>query len=183
MDPTSPGTDPTTSTIARRGRGTAPPEGAATTGAPFRWADLAAQLRTGEATCWLSVRAPSGVHTRPVLAAWTGSALVLASRATAVKTRHLDADGRVSVAVGLPGAHLVLEGTATRLVAAADLERAATALREVFGWPTTVAGDEVDAPYGAPTSGGPPYRVYEVAPARGYAFPTEDQCEPTRLVF
>ena len=66
---------------------------------------------------------------------------------------------------------------------AADLARASGALFDVSEWPTTVVGDELDAPYAAPTSGGPPFRVYEVMPARAFAFPTNDQFEPTRFTF
>jgi len=39
-------------------------------------------------------------------------------------------------------------------------------------WPTTPAGDELDAEYGAPTSGGPPYRVYEIRPIRAFGLPS-----------
>ena len=64
-----------------------------------------------------------------------------------------------------------------------DLERAVAAFADVYGWPTTVAGDVIDAPYAAPSSGGPPFRVYELTPIRAHAFPTADQFEPTRFVF
>jgi hypothetical protein len=50
----------------------------------------------------------------------------------------------------------------------------------VFDRPTEVAGDLLEAPYAAPTSGGPPFEVYEIRPMRAFAFPTADQVEPTR---
>ena len=73
--------------------------------------------------------------------------------------------------------------TPVRLTARHDLERAAAAFLDVYDWPTTVVGDELDTPYAAPTSGGPPFPVYGLTPIRAFAFPTDDQFEPTRFVF
>lgn len=147
------------------------------------WTELEGLLVEGPGTTWLSVGTPHGVHVRPLFAAWTGASFVLASKASAAKSRHLDTDGRCSLAIDLGRAHLVVEGTAAQLTGAADLARASSAMLEVFDWPTTVVGDELDAPYAAPTSGGPPFRAYEVTPARALAFPTDDQFEPTRFTF
>lgn len=74
----------------------------------------------------------------------------------------------------------MFEGRATRLTGASDLDRARRALEDVFGWPTEVVGDQLDAAYAAPTSGGPPFNAYEVTPTRAFGFPTNDQREPTR---
>ena len=42
-------------------------------------------------------------------------------------------------------------------------------------------GSHLDADYGAPTSGGPPYEVYEVTPAKAFALPTDGETTtPTR---
>jgi hypothetical protein len=70
-----------------------------------------------------------------------------------------------------------------RLTTEADLERARVAFADVYEWPVTVEGDMIDAPYAAPTSGGPPMRVYELTPVRAHAFPTDDTFQPTRFVF
>jgi hypothetical protein len=147
------------------------------------WVELAALLCAGSATTWLSVPSPTGVHVRPLFAAWTGTSFVLASKHSAVKSRYLDEDGRCSLAIDVARAHLVVEGTATRVTGEAELGRASRAMLDVYGWPTTVVGDELDASYAAPTSGGPPFRVYEVTPDRAFAFPTNDQFEPTRFTF
>jgi hypothetical protein len=175
---------PRTETIPRAGHETRPagdwtPHGAAT------WADVTTALRTGGATTWLSARGPSGVHTRPVFAAWAGSSFVLCSNPRAVKTHRLEADGACSLALDLTWAHLVVEGTARRLRSPEDLARASTAMHDVYGWPTELApeGELLTAPYAAPTSGGPPFTVWEIAPERAFAFPTNDQFEPTRFVF
>lgn len=171
---------PTSSTIARAGERTGAPRGR--DAAPASWAEVETALVAGRATTWLSLRTDEGVHTRPVFAAWTGSSFVLATKAGAVKTRHLETGAPCSLGVDLGDAHLVVEAVPTRLTAHPDLERASTAFAAVYDWPTSVAGEELDAPYAAPTSGGPPFRVYELTPTRAFAFPTDDRFEPTRFV-
>lgn len=123
------------------------------------------------------------MHTRPLFAAWTGVSFVFATKATAVKTAHLATDGRVSLAIDVGSLHVVVEGTAVRLTSTADLERASAALRQVYEWPTEVVGDELDASYAAPTSGGPPFQAWELVPAKVIALPTDDDFEPTRFLF
>lgn len=167
--------------IPRTGRGT----GSGTDDeVPSAWSDVEASLRSGFAVNWLSVRGRSGgVRTRPIYAAWGGTSFFFASRASSAKTADLRGDGAVSLAVDLTTVHLVVEGTAAHLAADRDLSRASAALLDVFGWPTHVTGEELDAPYAAPTSGGPPFQAWELTPARAFAFPTQDQVEPTRFVF
>jgi len=172
---------PRSETIARTGRGTSP---GTKGGAAAEWQDVERLLREGRATCWLSVRGrDGGVHTRPVFAAWHGEALILVTKEGAAKTRHLRSDGDVSLAVDLGAIHLVVEGAAARLTDPAGLERARAAMEDVYSWPTEVVGDELDASYAAPTSGGPPFQAWELVPRRAFAFPTRDQVEPTRFVF
>lgn len=170
-----------TKIIARTGRGTASEresDGAA------NWPDIAATLRSGEMTSWLNVRGRrGGVHTRPVFAAWGETSFFFATKASASKTAHLQNDNEVSLAIDLGDVHLVVDGVAERLTTADDMHRAAAAMLDVFDWPTEVRGDELDAPYAAPTSGGPPFQAWELRPTRAYAFPTRDQVEPTRFVF
>ncbi|WP_299052335.1 hypothetical protein [uncultured Nocardioides sp.] len=172
---------PRNEVIARTGPGTDSRRG---TAGPTAWAPVAQQLREGAGTSWLSVRnGRGGVHTRPVFAAWGGSSFLLATKATAVKTGLLQAFPEVSLAVDLGTTHLVVEGEAARLRAPDDLRRASAAMLEVYDWPTEVVGDELDAPYAAPTSGGPPFQAWEITPRRAHAFPTEDQYQPTRFAF
>ena len=147
------------------------------------WADLERLLLDGSGTTWLSVRGDHGVHVRPIFAAWTGTSFTFASNPHAAKSRHLDADGSCSLAIDLGVAHLVVEGRAARLTGEAALTRASTAMREVYGWTTTVVGDRLDAEVAAPSSGGPPFDAYEVTPAKAFAFPTDDRFDPTRFTF
>jgi hypothetical protein len=47
-----------------------------------------------------------------------------------------------------------VEASARRVHDPVTMVRVSAAFAEVYDWPTTVAGDEIDAPYAAPTSGG-----------------------------
>ena len=175
---------PTARAIPRRGRGTTPPD--ETVEPPVAdWAQVEQALRSGDTwPFWLSVvREDGSPHVRPVFAAWAGASFFIASKATAAKTAHLQRHPDASIGVALKSLHLVVEGRASRVTDPDTLARASDAMREVFDWPTRVDGDELDADYGAPTSGGPPYRVFELVPVTAYAFPTADQVQPTRWSF
>jgi hypothetical protein len=95
------------------------------------------------------------------------------------QSRNLDSDGRCVLGTEADGAHLVVEGKASRVRDRATLERASAAFQQIYGWPTTVAGDPLDADYSAPTSGGPPYRAYQIAPTKILHCPsTAASCPP-----
>lgn len=64
----------------------------------------------GPARPELSVPTPHGVHVRPLLAARTGATFVVASKASAAKSRHLNADVRCSLVIDLSRAQVVVEG-------------------------------------------------------------------------
>ena len=65
------------------------------------------------------------------------------------------------------------------------LRRASEAFEAIYGWPTVVAEDKLDAEYGAPPSGGPPYDVYEITPTtKAFGLPTDGESfTPTRWRF
>jgi hypothetical protein len=133
---------------------------------------------------WLaSVRPDGAPHMMPLFAAWSAPVLFIASKDSARKSRNLDADGRCVLSTEADGAHLVVEGEASRVRDRATLARASAAFQQIYGWPTTVAGDQLDADYGAPTSGGPPYRVYQITPTKIFALPSDGSFLPTRLRF
>jgi hypothetical protein len=174
----------TAEAIERRGRGTTPPGGVGEVPVAD-WGQVAEVLGSGEAgPFWLSVsRGEDPPHVRPLFAAWGGESFYLASKSSAAKTAHLRRHPNASISIALDDLHVVVEGRATRVTDTDALAVASTAMLEVFGWPTRVAGDELDADYGAPTSGGPPYQVFELVPVTGYAFPLRDQVHPTRWTF
>lgn len=174
--------EPITEVIPRRGKGTQPFDHAEMP--PADWEVVAGELRKGSATSWLATLGRDGApHVRPVFAAWTGSSFVVASKHDAAKSRNLRADGRCTITTDIGSLHVVVEGHARRVTDPERLQLASRAMQEVFAWPTEVVGEELDADYGAPTSGGPPYEVYEMHPQKAFGFPTQDDFEPTRWRF
>jgi hypothetical protein len=133
---------------------------------------------------WLTTVRPDGSpHVMPVFGVWSESVVFVVSKATARKSRNLDADGRCVLSADVEGAHLIVEGEASRVLDEETLERASAAFEQVYGWPTTIADAELDAEYGAPTSGGPPYRVYQIVPRKAFALPSAADFMPTRWRF
>ncbi|MDQ3791142.1 MAG: pyridoxamine 5'-phosphate oxidase family protein, partial [Actinomycetota bacterium] len=108
----------------------------------------------------------------------------VASKETATKSRNLAAEGRCVITTDAGDMHLIVEGEARRVRDEATLRRASDAFGDIYGWPTVVAGDKLDAEYGAPTSGGPPYDVYEITPTKAFGLPTDGESfAPTRWRF
>lgn len=173
---------PHAAAIPRRGRGTSPPDNDRLPVAD--WPTVHAALRNPQGVMWLATKDPDGdPHVRPVFAAWGGASFFIASKSDAVKSRNLRGDPRCSITTDLGPLHLVVEGAADRVTDPGRLAEASRAMLEVYDWPTEVVGDELDAPYAAPTSGGPPLQVYELAPRTAFGFPTRDDYQPTRWTF
>lgn len=174
--------DVTPELIPRRGRGT---EAATAAGrdAAMPWHE--AVTKFGDASeHWLTTLLPTGApHVRPLFAKWVDGSLYVTSNRSAVKGRNLEDDPRCAIAADTGDTHLVIEAQATRVTAPDELERVAEALRDV-GWPAEVRDDALDAPFGAPTSGGPPYAVFRLRPRRAHAFPADGESfAPTRWTF
>lgn len=160
---------------------------------PVSWADAARLLATGGWFFLSTVRPDGAPHTMPVLAALSDPTLdagvadepvlYVASKDTARKSRNLAADGRCTLATDAEELHLIVEGVGRRVRDEEGLRRAAAAFLAVYEWPTVPLGDTLDADYGAPTSGGPPYDVYAITPARAFGFPVDESRTPTRWVF
>lgn len=170
-----------TEVLPRAGRGT----GEADAGSrAVEWSEAVERLTRG-GWFWLTTVRPDGApHVRPVFALWSQSAMFIASKDSARKSRNLAADGHCALSTDAGDLHLVVEGVARRVPDAETLARVSQAYETIYGWPTTVSGDRLDAEYGAPTSGGPPYDVYEIRPTKAFGFPTGDgSFEPTRFTF
>jgi hypothetical protein len=75
---------------------------------------------------------------------------------------------------------LVVEGTAERVVDAAELQRVAETYA-VQGWPASVAGDALTAEFSAPAAGPPPWNVYRVVPSTVFALGTAEPYGATRF--
>ncbi|HEX6682869.1 MAG TPA: pyridoxamine 5'-phosphate oxidase family protein [Candidatus Limnocylindrales bacterium] len=174
---------PVAEAMSREGRGT---QATSEQGKsrPTDWSE--AQRRFGEGGWfWLAtVRADGTPHVMPVFAAWGGSTFFIASKDSTRKSRDLNADGRCVISHDSGDMHLVVEGTARKVTDDATLARASAAFADVYSWPTRVSEGKLDADYGAPTSGGPPYDVYEVSPTKAFGFPTDGESfTPTRWRF
>ena len=171
--------------LSRTGAGTA---AATETGAslPFDWETIRGALRCGHHLFWLATLTRRGSpHVVPVFAAWDDDdRCFVATNADARKTRDLIDTGRCVLAANTGEAHVVVEATARRVQSSDEMEPASTAFREVYDWPTTVAGDELHAPFAAPTSGGSPFQVWELRPTKAFGFAADGESHaPTRWRF
>jgi hypothetical protein len=177
------GREPTGEAMSREGKGTAA-AGEAGNSQPIAWADARQRLAKG-GWFWLATVRPDGApHTMPVLAVWSDSALYVASKETARKSRNIASDGRCVIATDTGDLHLIVEGEARRVRDEETLRRASAAFDDIYEWPTVVTKGMLDAEDGAPTSGGPPYNLYEIRPKKAFALPTDGETfTPTRWRF
>jgi hypothetical protein len=126
---------------------------------------LLPQLEAGAATSyWLATSRPGGrPHLAGVGAMWFEDKLYIVSGPGTRKSRNLAGNPNCAVSVSLPGLDLVIEGSAAKVTDAATLTRLAQ-LYAAQGWPATVSGDALTAPYSAPSAGPP-----ALGPLRGHA--------------
>lgn len=131
--------------------------------AALKW-DRAQDALSGEPTpdltYFLGTARPDGTpHAAGVGAQWLDGFLYFTSSPAARKARDLAVNPRCTISVRLPGIDLVLDGTADRVTDPATLEQVAQGYR-AGGWPATVDGDALTAPFSAPSAGPPPWQVY-----------------------
>lgn len=140
---------------------------------PLSWNEVR-QRFAAERWYWVATTGPGGQpHVRPVLAVWEQDKVYSATSPGARKGRNLQAHPQCSVAARAPGIDIVVEGAVSWVDDRNLLEQIASAYDSKYGWPVTITGENMfDAPYGAPTAGPPPYRVYEITPRLVYAFGT-----------
>ena len=122
---------------------------------------LAADTPTADLTFFVATVRPNGrPHSAGVGAIWVDDALYFVGGPGTRRSRNLAANPACSVSVRLSGLDLVLEGDAHRVTDAATLERVAAVYRA--GWPVTVTGDGLTAPFTAPSAGPPPWHLYRL---------------------
>lgn len=139
------------------------------------WVEISRRLAEPD-THWLTtVRADGTPHVVPVGGAWVDDAMYFTMGQGTRKGKHLAGDPHCAIAVSRPGFDIVLEGEAERVRDASRLQRVAGVYNETNGWPVTVQGDALDAPYSAPTTGPPPYDVYVLNPKTVFAFGTTEE--------
>jgi Pyridoxamine 5'-phosphate oxidase len=131
------------------------------------WSRALEALGTGalaaHVPCFLGTVRPDGrPHAAGIGVAELDGDLYFTSGPRTRKARNLAVNAACTVAVGLEGIDLVLEGRADRVAEAATLERAAALYRD-DGWPARVEGDALTAPFSAPSAGAPPWHLYRFA--------------------
>jgi hypothetical protein len=102
-----------------------------------------------------TVRPNGRPHSAGVGAVWVDDALYFTSGPGTLKSRNLALNPACSVSVRLRGIDLVLEGEAHRVTDASTLERLAAVFR-TGGWPASVEGDALAAPYSRSSAGPAP---------------------------
>jgi hypothetical protein len=148
---------------------------AAASAAPIEW-DEAGRLFAAERWYWVATAGDGGrPHLRPVLAVWVDDRIYSTTNPAARKGRDLASRPSAALAARAPAMDIVIEGPIAWIDDRQRLHRIGEAYQDKYGWPVTVTDDNAfTAPYGAPTAGHPPYRVYELTPAVAYAFGTGD---------
>jgi hypothetical protein len=156
------------------------------TGTPTAWSEAFERLAAGE-TYWLSTVRPDGrPHTVPVLATWVDDTLYFAAGASTRKVANLTHDPHCVVTTNSGGLDIVVEGSVVQVRDDAKLQEVADAYVSKYSWQITLTVRDGALPAsfgGAPTSGPPPYYVYEVVPSVSFGFPNEAERDPTRWVF
>jgi uncharacterized protein YndB with AHSA1/START domain len=138
------------------------------------WHTVLAHLSTG-LQAWLTVVEQDGTPlVRPVLAVLVDERLHLASSPRSRKARSLAAGTTATLATRTDGLDLVWTGRPTRVTGAVDLDRIAATYRDRHGWDVARHGIALDAPYGAPCAGPPPYHAYRIDPETVHAFGTAE---------
>jgi hypothetical protein len=148
----------------------APPEAA-----PLAW-DEVLQRFAAQRSYWLATTGRNGhPHVRPVLAVRLGDKIYSTTSPAARKSNNLEQRQECSLTTSAPAIDIVIEGITSWIADRGLLEQVAAAYDSKYGWPVTITSENTfDAPYGAPTAGPPPYRVYQITPAVAYAFGTGD---------
>jgi hypothetical protein len=142
---------------------------------PLPWQEVH-QRFAAERWYWVATTGGDGrPHVRPVLAVWVDGKVCSTTSPGARKGRNLQARPECSMEARAPAIDIVVEGVASWVDDRTRLEQIASAYDRKYGWPVTITDQNMfDAPYGAPTAGPPPYRVYEITPRFVYAFGTSD---------
>jgi Pyridoxamine 5'-phosphate oxidase len=155
-------------------------------GSPTAWSE-AFELLAAADTYWLSTVRPDGrPHTVPLLATSVDDTLYFAAGASTRKVANLTNDPHCVVTTNSGGVDFVVEGSVIQVRDDAKLQEVADAYVSKYRWQITLTVEDGALPEifgGAPTSGPPPYYVYEVIPSVSFGFPNEAAFDPTRWAF
>ena len=144
---------------------------------------LAAGTPAADTPFFLGTSRPDGrPHAAGIGALWLDGDLYFTSGPETRKARNLAANPACTISARLEGIDLVLEGEASRVTDRGTLEAAAARFRE-GGWPATVEGDALTAPYSAPSAGPPPWHLYRVALHTAFGVASTEPYGATRWRF
>jgi Pyridoxamine 5'-phosphate oxidase len=137
--------------------------------APIPWSRAQEQLDAGvEGSQWLATVRPDGrPHVAGIGALWIDGKIYFTSGAGTRKSRNLAENPNCTISVALKGLDLVVEGRAEKVTDTETLERLAERYA-AQGWPATVSGGALTAPYSAPSAGPPPWELYVIKPIVGF---------------
>ncbi len=117
---------------------------------------------TADLTWFLGTTGPDGrPHAAGVGATWHDGGLYFVSGDATRKSRNLARNPAASISVRLTGMDMVFEGTAVRVSDRPTLDALAKKYND-GGWPATVEGDALTAPFSAPSAGAPPWQLYRL---------------------
>jgi hypothetical protein len=142
---------------------------------PLAWNDVR-KCFDKEKWYWVGTTRNEGrAHIRPVLAIWLNDKIYSTTSPNARKGRNLEQHNNCAIAARGKAMDIVVEGSTRWIDDTRILRRVVKAYKGKYGWPVTITEENMlDAPYGAPTAGPPPYRVYEITPKLVYAFGTRN---------
>lgn len=153
---------------------------------PIPWSRAERQLEAAEGsnlTHFLATVRPDGrPHVAAVGALWVDGKFYFTSGPGTRKSRNLGERADCVISVKLPDIDVVVEGIAAKVTHAPTLQRLAERYA-AQGWPTTVEGDALTAPFSAPSAGPPPWDLYEFTPKTAFGVATAEPHGATRWRF
>ena len=153
---------------------------------PLPWSRAERQLEVPgdeNTTHFLATVRPDGQpHVAGVGALWVDGKFYFTSGAGTRKSRNLAERADCVISVKLPDLDLIVEGTASKVTDGPTLQRLAERYA-AQGWPTTVEGGSLTAPYSAPSAGPPPWDLYEFTPRTAFGVATAEPHGATRWRF
>jgi general stress protein 26 len=153
---------------------------------PLPWSRAERQLEAvvGEnVTHFLTTVRPDGrPHVAGVGALWVDGRFYFTSGARTRKSRNLAGRADCVISVKLPDLDLVVEGAAKKVTDGPTLQRLAERY-DAQGWPATVEGEALTAPFSAPSAGPAPWDLYEFTPRTAFGVATAEPFGATRWTF
>jgi hypothetical protein len=146
--------------------------------------DLLAGIDPADTLTWfLGTTGPDGrPHAAGVGATWHDGDAYFTSGDSTRKSRNMAANPAASISVRLPGLDLVFEGDAVRVTDRPTLDALAKRYND-GGWPATVDGQALTAPFSAPSAGPPPWQLYRLELRNVYGVAGEEPHGATKWRF